>query len=424
MNRDRPSEPSPKMEIKRRRSLTHVGGAIDTSGDPKWAEKLSRALDVAPDEREDAPDRAHVHGFHTYPARAHPVTARRLVEAFAKPGETVLDPFCGSGTILCEAMLAGRAAVGVDLNPIAVMLARAKTYPHAPDKTEALVAAAKEVAAYADERRKAKAGARKRLPDEDVASFDMHVLLELASLRDGIERNAPPATRPELSLVLSSILVKVSKKKGDTSLESGEPKRIAAGYPAKLFVKRAEDLARRFDAFTALLPKPFPKARVVQDDAAALTKVDDKSVDAIITSPPYVATYDYLAHHELRMRWLGLDERDLADKELGARRRYTKLTAEQAVRAWERELERLFVSLGRVAKKGAPLVLLIADSAVGGPRPQALRADAIVAAVAEKTRRFSPIARASQARPHFHAPTEAAFQDQPRKEHLLFLRRG
>ena len=45
-------------------------------------------------ESEDDPDRVHVHGFHTYPARMHPQTAARLVRALSGEGATVLDPFC------------------------------------------------------------------------------------------------------------------------------------------------------------------------------------------------------------------------------------------------------------------------------------------------------------------------------------------
>ncbi|HSO33568.1 MAG TPA: hypothetical protein VLT33_13640, partial [Labilithrix sp.] len=95
--------------------------------------------------------------------------------------------------------------------------------------------------------------------------------------------------------------------------------------------------------------------------------------------------------------------------------------------AWERELAKLFPALARVTKKGAALVLLIADSATPrGPRGEparALRADVIVADTAAHVRSFEPIARASQARPHFHGPTVSAFEDEPRAEHALLLRR-
>lgn len=412
-------------EIKRRRSLTNVGGAVETSGDEEEAANLAHAIDVAPETESEAPDRAHVHGFHAYPARAHPVTARRLVEAYCPPDGTVLDPFCGSGTILIEAMLAGRAAIGTDLNPLAVMLARAKTFPRGADRTAKLLEAAKGAADIATARRKAKSGAVKRLPQQDVAIFQPHVLLELDGIRAGIAK-APPESRPELSLVLSSILVKLSTKRGDTSDEEVE-KRIGAGYPTKLFLKKAEELARRMEEFSSSLPAPPPHARVFLDDATKLTKVKDASIDAVITSPPYAVTYDYLAHHEMRMRWLDLDAKGLAKGEMGARRDYAKLTPTEAVRRWFEELSALFRTLARVTKPGANVVLLIADSATApGPRgesSQRLPADEMVAEVAKRGRSFESIARASQARPHFHLGTAAAFRDKPRYEHALLLRR-
>jgi hypothetical protein len=82
-------------------------------------------------------------------------------------------------------------------------------------------------------------------------------------------------------------------------------------------------------------------------------------------------------------------------------------------------------------KPGAPLVLLIADSATGGRGDRrddegaaAIRADAVVARVAERARELIPVARASQARQHFHTRTVGAFADGPRLEHALLLRRG
>lgn len=406
--------------IQRRRALSNVGGEVETSGDREAAAILAHAIDVAPSQDEDAEDRAHVHGFHSYPAKAHPVTARRLIEELSPEGGVVLDPFCGSGTVLVEAMLAGRSTIGSDLNPIAVMLSRAKTFPHDKAKTEALVDAARSAADFAGQRRKAKAGATRRLPQEDVSSFAPHVLLELDGLRAGIEK-APPETRPDLGLVLSSILVKLSAKKGDTT-EEQIAKRVAAGYPSKLFIRKAEDLARRFDELYALLPSPPPRARVYEDDANVLAKVDDASIDAIITSPPYVATYDYLSHHEMRLRWLGLDARKLARGEMGARRNYVKLDGHAAHASWEGELEKLFRSLARVLVRDGALVLLIADSAQATPRgPVPIRADEVVARVAEKGGRLIPVARASQARPHFHAPTQGAFRERPRFEHALLL---
>ncbi|HEX8790808.1 MAG TPA: DNA methyltransferase [Polyangiaceae bacterium] len=410
--------------MKRRRSLSHVGGEVDRWGDRDAAALLGQALDVAPaaepsggEGKEDDPDRVHVHGFHTYPARMHPATAARLVRAFSDDGATVLDPFCGSGTVLVEAMIAGRRAVGTDLNPLAVRLAALKTAPRDAHAREALVAAARTVAAMADERRARRAGATRRYPPEDVAAFDPHVLLELDSLRAAAADVPDRATSEALGVVLSAILVKVSRRTSDTTHHTA-PRRIAAGYPARLFVKKTEELARRLAAFEALLPPGTPPARVAVDDATRLRTVAASTVDAVVTSPPYVGTYDYVAHHAMRMRWLGLDAKAFASGEMGSRRSYKRMAGPAEARAsWERELTAALKAMARACRTGARIVLLVADSAVHG---EALRADAAVAAVAPRTG-LELVARASQRRPHFHAPTQRVFERAPRAEHALLL---
>lgn len=407
-------------EPRRRRALTHVGGRTDTEGDPADTRPLAAALDVPPSTGEDDdPTRAHVHGFHTYPARLHPDTAGRLVRTFVPGGGRVLDPFCGSGTVLVEAMIAGRKPLGTDLNPLAVRLAQCKTRPRSAAEIESFRERARACAAGADARRKAKAGATRRLPQEDVALFEPHVLLELDSLRAEVHRQPDAAARADLELVLSSVLVKLSRRRADTSGVM-TARRTAAGFAAKLFVQRAEDLAARFAAFAQLLPSPLPLAPFVgQDDATVLKALPPVGVEAIVTSPPYAATYDYTEHHALRLRWLGLDAAPLTRGELGARSRYQRIDPRAAAAEWQRELGTFFRAAGRVLPAGGPLVLVLADSAVGSA---AIRADEVVLLAARECG-FVPVARASQPRPHFHAPTAAAFRARPRFEHALLLRR-
>lgn len=413
-----PGGPEPR-DPNRRRSLTNIGGAITKEGDRADADKLARALDVPPaTDADDDPARGHVHGFHTYPARMHPITAARLVNAFAPPGGTVLDPFCGSGTVLVESLVAGRNARGTDLNPLAVMLAQCKTRTRTHVDIDRLVANAVACAEEADTRRKAKAGASRRFLPEDVELFEPHVLLELDSLRAKIETFRDP-TRPDLELLLSSVLVKLSRKPGDTGW-GVRTRRTAGGFAAKLFVQRAQDLAARLSALQMLLPTPAPIATVVQDDATELKRLPPGFVSAVVTSPPYAATYDYIAHHALRLRWLGLDAAPLARGEIGSRAAYARLKPADARTAWCRELDRFFRAVSRVLPPGAPVVLLMADSAVGDG---AIRADEVVAEVG-RVCGLLPAARASQPRPHFHGPTANAFRDRPRFEHALLLRKA
>jgi SAM-dependent methyltransferase len=346
------------------------------------------------------------------------MTAASLVNAFSAESATLLDPFCGSGTVLVEAMIAGRRVVGVDLNPLAVRLARMKTNPRDAPSREAIVATALAVAAFADGRRERRAGATHRYPSEDVVSFDPHVLLELDSLRTGIAERAKDDAyvRDALELVLSSILVKVSRRTSDTSATAA-PRRIAAGFAARLFGRKAAELARRLAELAELVPSDAPPPRVDFDDAARLRTVAASTVDAVVTSPPYVATYDYVVHHGLRMRWLGLDSRGLAAGEMGARRRYAALEPRAAREAWMHELAAALGALSRVCRKGGRVALVLGDSAVGS---EALRADAMIASVAPGAG-FTLVARATQRRPHFHGPTARAFREIPRAEHAIAL---
>jgi DNA modification methylase len=69
------------------------------------------------------------HNFYKYPARFSPFFAREVIKAFSVPGETVLDPFCGGGTALIEAISLGRRAAGFDISSLATFISRAKTTP-------------------------------------------------------------------------------------------------------------------------------------------------------------------------------------------------------------------------------------------------------------------------------------------------------
>ncbi len=404
---------------RRRRSLSHIGGTTETAGDRVEAGWLARALAVDPaTDADDDPAREHIHGFHSYPARMHPQTAARLVRAITPKGGRVLDPFCGSGTVLVEALIAGYTACGVDLNPLAVKLSRCKTRPRPALELEQLLECARDCAAKADARRKAKAGATRRLAPEDVAAFEPHVLMELDSLREAIRAVQSDSAREDLWLVLSSLLVKLSQRRGDTSTAAA-PRRTAAGSAAKLFVRKTEELVERLAHFNRLLPTTTTPTPITEGNATDLRWLVPGSVDAVVTSPPYAATYDYVAHHELRLRWLGLSETSLRRGELGSRSAYQRLNATQARAEWSKELTAFLLALARILPRDGPIALLMADSAVGAV---ALRADEVVALVARECG-FVPIACASQSRPHFHMPTATAFRTRPRAEHAILLRK-
>lgn len=396
-----------------RRALSHLGGEVQLRGPRQEVYSfLKRAFEVEPDERTA---QAHVHGFHSYPARLHPVTAARLIEAAAPPGGVVLDPFCGSGTVLVEAAVQQRRARGVDANPLAIELARLKTRPTTPAERAALQEAAEGIAAFAEERRLAKSGPSRRYPHQDLSQYAIHVLLELDSLRCGIAALPPGETQRALRLVLSALLTKFSKKPGDDA--EGGPRRYAKGFVTRFFVKKTADLCQRSAAYTELLGERGAAVDVTLGDARRLSHVPPRSVDLIVTSPPYPGVYDYYEQHATRLRWLELPTRGFQAHEIGARRNLAELRYDAALSAWQRDFGACLDEMRRVLKPQGRAVLVIADSVVGG---RALYADQWLKVLGAR-HGLELAAQASQARPYFHRATARAFAERPRAEHLLLL---
>jgi hypothetical protein len=320
--------------------------------------------------------------------------------------------------VLVEARLISRRAVGVDANPLAIRLASRKLREASEQERNALIEAARAAGAHADERRKAKAGPTRRYGAEDLETFDRHVLLELDGVRAGIDRTPDPKLRADLELVLSSMLTKLSRRTSDTSNRE-LPRRIAAGYPARLFVRKTEELAKQLGE-VALVMTNAPAPRVLEGDARVLAGIEDRSVNLIVTSPPYPGVYDYLAHHEVRLRWLGLRADRFATNEIGARRRLDALGPSEGVVRWEREIGAALAAMDRVLVRSGMAVLLLADSVIAGKPIYAV--DSIRHVLPNTHLRLGAVA--SQERPHFHEPTRRVFTARPRQEHAIVLVRA
>lgn len=78
---------------------------------------------------EDANTKILTHCFHSYPAMMIPQVAARLIEKYGKNANLLFDPYCGTGTSLVEANVRNINAIGTDLNPLASLIAKAKTTP-------------------------------------------------------------------------------------------------------------------------------------------------------------------------------------------------------------------------------------------------------------------------------------------------------
>jgi SAM-dependent methyltransferase len=274
----------------------------------------------------------------------HPAVARAIVESFCEPGARVLDPFCGSGTLLVEAMAAGRRALGVDLNPLAVRLSSFKARLWTARHAQAILEQAHRVAERAQR-------ARHGAPKGEGAWFAPHVLVELANLRGEILREPQGQVREGLELLLSSILVKLSRQESDTRRTKVE-KQIARGFATRLFVGKAAELATRLAALGARTATGAEAASVMLGDARRLEGIGASVVSLVATSPPYRGALDYVAHHERRARWLGLDLARLSRDEMGARR---------DPRGFREDLRKALSAAARSLRPGGRAVLVTGD---------------------------------------------------------------
>ncbi|HJL04154.1 MAG TPA: DNA methyltransferase [Polyangiaceae bacterium LLY-WYZ-15_(1-7)] len=387
-----------------RRALSHQGGAVKRRGEPEVAEKLARALAAS---EEDADTLTH--GFHSYPARMHPAIARELLADF--DGAPVLDPFCGSGTVLVEARRAGRRAYGVDLNPVGLRVAEVKVSWRDAEARARFSALLEGIAARSEERVRARVDARAPLPKSELRWYPPHVLKELAGLREEIVAVADRDDRRALEMVMSAIITKVSSQRSDTA-ERTATKRIRKGLSTEFFLRRGQELVERWAALEASCERPGPHPTLRLGDARQLRKVLPKGARAglVISSPPYGGTYDYVDHHARRYPWLGHDPRPLRRGELGARR---DLRGAGAVKRWDEQVAAMLKSLRQATTPEAWIVLLVGDAQLGKRRIDAAGQLVSLAPGAG----LEVAASASQERPDFTGgPT--------RREHLVALRRS
>ena len=360
--------------------------------------------------------RALTHGFHSYAGRMHPSTARTAIAELTKPGQRVLDPFCGSGTVLVESMAAGRAAVGVDASPLAILIAKVRSTLLDEEARERLVTTAREISEESAER------ARKRIRPEipawarhETSRFSPHVGLELLGLRELLGKTGEDPVGYALRACFSSILVKFMRQ---TEVPAeGEPgQRIGRGVPSRFFAGRAEELARSLAALALKTPADTPAPEIQLGDARKLTHLSDRHFDLVLSSPPYAGTYDYADQHDVRFLWLGMPRDDFDRRQVGAR---SEAMGSSEAR-WMKDRRKWLGEMGRVLRPGAVAVLILGDGVVGN-RPEdaaeSVRLDAPRAGLAL-------VAGAFQSRPARDRRLTAIFAGRPRREHMLILRAG
>lgn len=361
------------------------------------------------------------HNLHSFPAKFPPQLPRKFILALTQPNGLVLDPMVGSGTTVLEAALAGRRGIGIDIDPLAVLMSRVKS---AWFDIETLAATSSEIVRQASAllrhgRQELESELASRWDSDTKAFIDYwftpDVRLELLALVLQIERLTNPDVRAFFEVALSSIIItksggvslaldlahtrphrakRVIGRAGDLILDEGgevEPSRSARRAtkilrsPIEEFQKRVRDnlqgLVRRGPAF---------HAPVVMFGDAQHLPLRDNVVDLVVTSPPYASNaIDYMRAHKFSLTWLGYPIAELSRKrrqyiggesladilyvplphfaqdivnELAARDRRKS----QVLHRYYSEMARILQEMHRVLKPGTAAIVVVGNSAIRG----------------------------------------------------------
>lgn len=242
------------------------------------------------------------HCYHRYPSRFIPQLARRLINDNSNVGEIILDPFCGSGSSVLESLLAGRFAFGSDINPVAYLITKAKTTPIEPDILEASIEDLIKGLPY--QRVKPMGD----LPRGIFFWFPESAISELNILLNSIEQVDNEDIRTFLLCGFSHILKGCSY----WNMHSIKPHRdvrkfaSAESRPIETFRNHiAKMLDRNQQLWNNLSDLEVTALRNVEISDAKKISAPNESVSLIVTSPPYVTSYEYADIHQLTLMWLG-----------------------------------------------------------------------------------------------------------------------
>lgn len=331
-------------------------------------------------------DTAYItHGYHRYPAKFIPQIVSRLAEKYTKEGDFIVDPFGGCGTTLVESKVMGRPSIAVDINPVAVLITKAKITAIDPTKIETEFARLQEKLETYDKNTKVKAPEHERIdywfkPEEKrKLAF---IFAEISKIKD---QDIQDFFFCGFSNILKNCSIWLQKSNKPTRDFEKQP-----SEPIKTFAKQIKMMLRgNARLFQLLSEKGYLKipSKVVCTDARTIP-AKDSTISLIVTSPPYVTSYEYADLHQLTALWLEYTK-DLSDfrkrfigtsyhnkKHLtlnssiaeGIREDLLKIdkkTAEE-VSTYFSEMNQVFVEMKRMLKKGGKTCIVIGNTSLQG----------------------------------------------------------
>lgn len=313
------------------------------------------------------------HSIHPYPAKYIPQIPKALIRELASSGDRVLDPFCGSGTTLLEALRLDCDAIGIDANPLACLISRAKTHRLSQKQLQRLNKLAEQIEKAMKEVKSGKefSSFHPEAPSntneivfKGVSDwFDSHVIDELSFVKKKTLEIRDKAARDIALAAMSSIIVKVSRQDSDTRYVRRE-KNIKNGNTLRAFARSLKSAIKQSEELSDELSSDN-NAQIIEANVLRPPEID--KVDLVVCSPPYPNAYSYHLYHRTRMMWLGMDQPKFKQEEIGSHRKYSSKSKNAAtVDTFRGELYTILSWLNHTLKVDGLACFVIGDSTLKG----------------------------------------------------------
>jgi DNA modification methylase len=248
------------------------------------------------------------HGVHDYPAMMIPQIANRLIGIYGEDKDTILDPFSGTGTTLLEAKINSnfKTAYGIDINPLARLIAKVKTTPINPNL---LNNSYNEIINEFN---------LKKDNGVEIDFFNInfwfkdYIIMDLAKLKDIIKNIENKDVKEFFLIVFSNIVRKVSNTRNkEFKLYKMTEKNLENFNPNVLdeFSKQSIKSIKKMKTFYKTYNDC--KIKILNEDSRCKTQIPSNSVDLIVSSPPYgdsKTTVAYGQFSRLSLQWLDFDK--------------------------------------------------------------------------------------------------------------------
>lgn len=338
---------------------------------------------------ERADTKYDTHGIFKYPAMMVAPIVKRLMDQYSTPDCIILDPFCGSGSVLVEAVLHNRESYGIDINPLALLLAKVKTTPINP---QALVEEYQKFIKYKNKNSK----------NIEIPSFfnidywfKQNVIKNLAVIKTWLNEIEDEDTKNFFKISFAeTVRITSNTRNGEFKLYRLPKKKLDAHNPNVFteFGRVVNHNIKKMEKFFRKTPPNPKKPHILYEDTRTMTSVPKNSIDLIITSPPYgdsKTTVAYGQFSRLSLQWLGLTRKEVTDidkvslggvstNNLGIRQksRYLDLTIDQIskkddkrakeVLSFYTDLDKCFEEIDRVTRGGCVFCIVVGNRTVKG----------------------------------------------------------